>query len=236
MYTVVCVSAKLLQLCRTLGDPMDWSLPGLSLHGILQPRILGCYFLLQEYSGDNNIYITRQMWTSNVSTTVKTLQKLKSAQNVSLHGPQYVVRRYSVEDRRSGSTLPCLCDPGQTTVCAEEKEWGCWSCGSFTNHILTDDLGNWRTSLTFHIFTCKVRIATTSQVCLKGRRSLDVCKIPSMVSGVYDASMNRANLKIKTERKTHLSALGSEYDRGNEITANYILDNLDPNLLALRSA
>lgn len=57
-----------------------------------------------------------------------------------------------------------------------------------------------------------------------------------MVSGVYDASMNRANLKIKTERKTHLSALGSEYDRGNEITANYILDNLDPNLLALRSA
>lgn len=57
-----------------------------------------------------------------------------------------------------------------------------------------------------------------------------------MVSGVYDASMNRANLKIKTERKTHLSVLGSEYDRGNEITANYILDNLDPNLLALRSA
>lgn len=57
-----------------------------------------------------------------------------------------------------------------------------------------------------------------------------------MVSGVYDASMNRATLKIKFERKTHLSALGSEYDHGNEIIAYYILDNVDPNLLALRFA
>ena len=32
--------AKLLQLCPTLCDPMDWSLPGSSVHGILQARIL----------------------------------------------------------------------------------------------------------------------------------------------------------------------------------------------------
>ena len=32
--------AKLLQLCPTLYDPMDCSLPGSSVHGILQRRIL----------------------------------------------------------------------------------------------------------------------------------------------------------------------------------------------------
>ena len=33
--------AKLLQLCPTLCDPMDYSPPGSSAHGILQARILG---------------------------------------------------------------------------------------------------------------------------------------------------------------------------------------------------
>ena len=42
---VVCVCA---QLCLTLCDPMDCSLPGSSVHGILQARILGCHFLLQR--------------------------------------------------------------------------------------------------------------------------------------------------------------------------------------------
>ena len=32
--------AKSLQSCPTLCDPMDWSLPGSSVHGILQARIL----------------------------------------------------------------------------------------------------------------------------------------------------------------------------------------------------
>ena len=34
----MCV--KLLQSCPTLYDPMDCSLPGFSVHGILQARIL----------------------------------------------------------------------------------------------------------------------------------------------------------------------------------------------------
>ena len=33
-------SAKLLQLCPTLSDPMDCSLPGSSVHGIFQARVL----------------------------------------------------------------------------------------------------------------------------------------------------------------------------------------------------
>ena len=39
-YICVCMSAKLLQLCLTLCNPMDCSLPGSSVHGILQARIL----------------------------------------------------------------------------------------------------------------------------------------------------------------------------------------------------
>ena len=40
----VCVRA---QLCPTLCDPMDYSLPGSSVHGIFQARNtgVGCYFL-----------------------------------------------------------------------------------------------------------------------------------------------------------------------------------------------
>ena len=35
-----CIHAKLLQLCLTLCNSMDYNLPGSSVHGILQARIL----------------------------------------------------------------------------------------------------------------------------------------------------------------------------------------------------
>ena len=35
-------AAKSLQLCLTLSDPMDCSLPGSSIHGIFQARVLEC--------------------------------------------------------------------------------------------------------------------------------------------------------------------------------------------------
>ena len=37
---IVCVCVKLLQSCPTLCNPMDCSLPGSSVHGILQARML----------------------------------------------------------------------------------------------------------------------------------------------------------------------------------------------------
>ena len=37
---VVCVHAKSLQSCLTFYDPMDYSPPGPSIHGILHARIL----------------------------------------------------------------------------------------------------------------------------------------------------------------------------------------------------
>ena len=47
---LLCIHTKSLQLCLTLCDPMDCSLPGSSVHGILQARItgVGCHALLQE--------------------------------------------------------------------------------------------------------------------------------------------------------------------------------------------
>ena len=47
---LLCIHAKSLQSCLTLYDPMDCSLPGSSVHGILQARItgVGCRALLQE--------------------------------------------------------------------------------------------------------------------------------------------------------------------------------------------
>ena len=36
----VCVCVLIAQSCLTLGNPMDCSLPGSSVHGILQARIL----------------------------------------------------------------------------------------------------------------------------------------------------------------------------------------------------
>ena len=36
----MCMSARSFQLCSTLCDPMDCSLPGSSVNGILQARIL----------------------------------------------------------------------------------------------------------------------------------------------------------------------------------------------------
>ena len=61
----VCVHAHMhFQLCPTLCDPVDCGLPGFSLHGISQARILegGCHFLLQ------GIFLTQDLtWVSCVS-------------------------------------------------------------------------------------------------------------------------------------------------------------------------
>ena len=43
----VCVHAKSFQSCPTLCNHMDHSLPGSSVHGMLQARILECHALLQ---------------------------------------------------------------------------------------------------------------------------------------------------------------------------------------------
>ena len=53
----LCVHAKSPQLCLTLCNAMDCSLPGSSVHGIVQARItrVGCHFLLQ------GIFLTQRL-------------------------------------------------------------------------------------------------------------------------------------------------------------------------------
>ena len=46
-YVYGCVHGKSLQSCLTLYHPMDYSLPGFSVHGILQTRIMEWVVLLQ---------------------------------------------------------------------------------------------------------------------------------------------------------------------------------------------
>ena len=40
IYTLLGIKSKVAQSCPTLGDPMDCSLPGSSIHGISEARIL----------------------------------------------------------------------------------------------------------------------------------------------------------------------------------------------------
>ena len=47
---IACMHAQLLQSCQTLCDPMDCGLPGSSIHGIFQARILEWVAL--SFSGD----------------------------------------------------------------------------------------------------------------------------------------------------------------------------------------
>ena len=54
---MLCMHAKSHQSCPTLCDPMDFSPPGSSVHGILQTRIQGwgCHALLQR------IFLTQEL-------------------------------------------------------------------------------------------------------------------------------------------------------------------------------
>ena len=39
-YSILCLCARVLQSCPILCDPMDHSLPGASVHGVSQARLL----------------------------------------------------------------------------------------------------------------------------------------------------------------------------------------------------
>ena len=61
---LVCMHAKSLQSCPTLCHPMDHSLPGFSVHGILQARILTSPALADWF------FITRAIWEAHDLTCV----------------------------------------------------------------------------------------------------------------------------------------------------------------------
>ena len=62
--TQACLHAKSLQSCPILCNPMNWSLPGLSVHGILQARILE-WVAMPSSRGSSRP--RDQIWDSHVS-------------------------------------------------------------------------------------------------------------------------------------------------------------------------
>ena len=64
----MCVCTKLLQSCLTLCDPIDCSLPGSTVHGILQARILEWvampYFRGSSQPRDQT-HVSYVSWTGN---------------------------------------------------------------------------------------------------------------------------------------------------------------------------
>ena len=64
--------SEVTQSCLTLSDPMDWSLPGSSVHGIFQARVLewvaiafsggGYYYAILQKGKQSLTVRTRQIW------------------------------------------------------------------------------------------------------------------------------------------------------------------------------
>ena len=59
IFSYMCACAKSLQLCSTLRDPMDCNLPGSSVCGVLQARILE--WVAISYSQNIRLFIYKDM-------------------------------------------------------------------------------------------------------------------------------------------------------------------------------
>ena len=50
--------SEVIQSCPTLSNPMDWGLPGSSVHGIFQARVqVKAVWWLEKYKKKNTIYM-----------------------------------------------------------------------------------------------------------------------------------------------------------------------------------
>ena len=64
IFSYVCACAKSLQLCSTLCDPMDCNLPGSSVRGVLQARMLEWGAMPSSRGSSRPRYRT---WVSSIS-------------------------------------------------------------------------------------------------------------------------------------------------------------------------
>ena len=85
----VCLHAKSLELCVILCDPKDRSLPGFSVHEILQARILECvvcHALLQGIFLTQGLNLHLPHWQAGrFFTTSATWEALLSSQHSSIN-------------------------------------------------------------------------------------------------------------------------------------------------------
>ena len=78
--------SEVAQSCPTLCDPMDCSLPGSSVHGIFQARVLewGAIAFSQESAGiESKNYYKNWYWNCDISWTLKEARKIPSCGNTS---------------------------------------------------------------------------------------------------------------------------------------------------------
>ena len=61
--------SEVAQSCPTLSDPMDWSLPGSSVHGIFQARVLEWGAIAVSTLALEPCYSECGPWASSVSIT-----------------------------------------------------------------------------------------------------------------------------------------------------------------------
>ena len=74
LWTQCCCCCLVTQLCLTLCDPMDCSLPSSSVHGISQARTLGvgCHFLFQwapRISSVQSLVMSDSLWSHGLQHT-----------------------------------------------------------------------------------------------------------------------------------------------------------------------
>ena len=83
-------------LCPTLSDPMDFSLPGSSIHGIFQARVLEwvaiafsitLLYSKNEYSIVNQVYFNKILKTTTVWSAPRSV--LNASHNASLNPPNF---------------------------------------------------------------------------------------------------------------------------------------------------
>ena len=107
-YTVsAAAAAKSLQLCPTLFDPMDCSLPGFSIHGILQARTLE--------------------WVAiSFSNAWKWKVKVKSLSRVWPHGlqPTRLLHPWDFPGKSTGVGCHCLLPTLFLEAHIIKREWG----------------------------------------------------------------------------------------------------------------
>ena len=88
------------QLCPTLSDPMDCSLPGSSVHGILQARVLEWGAIVEGYKGYRKKFII-----------VGKKSIISAISNNSQHYKKYNNRESSGEGNGTPLQYSCLENP-----------------------------------------------------------------------------------------------------------------------------
>ena len=78
--------AQALQLCLTLCDPMDYSPPGSSVHGILQARILEWIAMPSSTQGSNRhllslLHLTGRFFTASATWDAQLLVYFSKSRN-----------------------------------------------------------------------------------------------------------------------------------------------------------